>query len=814
MDVKLRWRWGVCLLGACALMACAFGWGPESTRQSIALPADMRAVTLNAVGAPRGSVWPVRVAYRDYRGPTGSSVTPIILLHGSPGSADDVARLAGRLATSRRVIAPDLPGFGHSSPALPDYSFRSHASYVCSLFDEVGISRAHVLGFSMGGGVALSLFTLCPGRVESLVLLSSIGVQEMELLGEYHLNHVVHGVQLAGLWLVARAFPDRGALARSLSYARNFYDSDQRPLRKALMAVNVPVLIVHGVQDPFVPIEAAREHARLVPQSELHELPGTHFMLFEDSDRLAPIVAGFLSRMEHGDAIDRQNAESTRLLAAAQPFDPRIVPQAQAVTALVLGIVMVIAIAASGNLGLILCGVLVSQGRLGPFIALALCVAGSLLYAWRRHSRRSSWRHVAVTLVAFVAGITGGAMLLQRTSLLFIADAWIRAVVVTLIVAGLLAAAVLATSHRNRRLLRSSWLRLTKWEYWPPWASYVPLAIWIGVLTIRHRSLTVFTAANPAIPASGFIGESKIDILRGLSGSADRIARSAIIEGSVATTVKRQLVDTFMQREGVSLPVVLKPNVGQRGSGVVVARSNEELDSFLDRCVVDTIVQEYVAGAEFGVFYCRRPSEARGRIISITEKRLPTVVGDGVRSLERLILDDDRAVGMARFHLRRQRNRLKVVPKAGEVVSLGDLGTHCRGALFLDGRAVLTPELECAFSELSNGFDGFYFGRYDVRVTSLAEFKRGTGFTVIELNGVTSEATHIYDPRIGLGEAYRALFEQWRLAFEIGAENVRRGATVTSLWTLGHLLLDYGHRSQGHLEEYRGNHHHDTVWHE
>jgi hypothetical protein len=246
----------------------------------------------------------------------------------------------------------------------------------------------------------------------------------------------------------------------------------------------------------------------------------------------------------------------------------------------------------------------------------------------------------------------------------------------------------------------------------------------------------------------------------------------------------------------------------------VVARSNDELDAYLDRCVVDTIVQEYVAGAEFGVFYCRRPSEAHGRIISITEKRLPSVVGDGIRSLERLILDDDRAIGMARFHLRRQQNRLTVVPKAGEVVSLGDLGTHCRGALFLDGRAVMTKELESAFDELSKGFDGFYFGRYDVRAASLGEFRRGVGFKVIELNGVTSEATHIYDPGIGLLEAYGALFEQWRLAFEIGAENVRRGATVTSLWTLGRLLLEYHGCSQGHLQEHRHNRRHDAVWHE
>lgn len=352
--------------------------------------------------------------------------------------------------------------------------------------------------------------------------------------------------------------------------------------------------------------------------------------------------------------------------------------------------------------------------------------------------------------------------------------------------------------HRTWRLLLSSWIRLTKWEYWPPWLSYLPLVGWIGVLAIRHRSLVVFTGANPAIPASGFIGESKVAILEGLSRS-HRVARSELIAGSLSEMAKHDRVHAWLERERLSLPIVLKPNEGQRGSGVVIAKSSDELHACLRHSTVDTIAQEYVPGVEFGVFYCRKPSEARGRIISVTEKRLPFVVGDGHRSLERLILDDRRSLGMARFHLRRQQMRLNEIPATGEVVSLGDLGTHCRGASFLDGRAALTPEVERAFDDMSRVFDGFYFGRYDVRARSVEDFSAGR-FTVIELNGVTSEATHIYDPRIGLLEAYRALFEQWRLAFEIGAENVRRGAETTSIRELVRRLLRYRETAQRHLD--------------
>jgi hypothetical protein len=183
------------------------------------------------------------------------------------------------------------------------------------------------------------------------------------------------------------------------------------------------------------------------------------------------------------------------------------------------------------------------------------------------------------------------------------------------------------------------------------------------------------------------------------------------------------------------------------------------------------------------LFYVRHPDEPRGRIVSITEKRLIHVTGDGARTLERLILEDERALCMAPTFLARFAARLDEVPAAGERVPLVEVGTHSRGALFLDGWRHWTPELERDIDELSRSLPGFCFGRYDVRLT-------GRGLRVLELNGLTAEATHVYDPKYGLVEAYRVMFEQWRLAFEIAAANRARGARVTPLRELLGLLRD------------------------
>jgi len=354
-------------------------------------------------------------------------------------------------------------------------------------------------------------------------------------------------------------------------------------------------------------------------------------------------------------------------------------------------------------------------------------------------------------------------------------------------------------TYKGRRLLLAKWRRLTRWEFWPAWFFYIPVICYVAFLALKHRSLTLFTSSNPAIVGGGFVGESKVEILRGLSGSAGLVAHASLIESSLNADAGIASARSFMADNRLSFPIVLKPNKGQRGSGVAVIRSEVELEDYLTHTVVDTIIQEYVPGFEFGVFYYRRPSEQQGRIFSITEKRFPIVTGDGASTLEHLILKDERAACMARYYFDKQREHLLDIPVEGEPVQLVELGTHSRGALFLDGSWVKTAALEQVFDEISKGFEGFYFGRFDVRAPSIDEFKRGKGFKIIELNGVTSEATHIYDPKNGLVAAYKVLFEQWRLAFEIGAENRERGTKATSVGALLRLMSEYRRSAQYHL---------------
>ena len=362
-------------------------------------------------------------------------------------------------------------------------------------------------------------------------------------------------------------------------------------------------------------------------------------------------------------------------------------------------------------------------------------------------------------------------------------------------------------SDRSRSVTWKHWRRhivgrarrIARWEFWPAWAFYPPVIAYVLYLGVKHRSFTLFTAANPSIPDGGFVGESKYAILQELEPSYALPKTMLLPAGSIEDRCAS--LEHFMYAHRLNFPIVLKPDTGQRGSGVEIVHSAEQARDYLHGSPIPVIAQEYVAGVEFGIFYYRIPGELRGRIFSITEKRMPVVIGDGKRTVEELILADERAVCMAAFYLRKNAHQVSRVPHRGERVQLVDIGTHCRGAIFLDGSGSITPALEDAIDRIARHFEGFYFGRFDIRAASFQDLMAGRNLKVLELNGVTSEATHIYDPRISLLAAYRTLLRQWRLAFEIGGRNCERGVRPSSVRRLFRAVQDYRRLARQHSEQ-------------
>ncbi len=327
--------------------------------------------------------------------------------------------------------------------------------------------------------------------------------------------------------------------------------------------------------------------------------------------------------------------------------------------------------------------------------------------------------------------------------------------------------------------------RLQHWEFWPAWLFYLPVAAYYGWLALCYRSCALPTAANPGIPSGGMIGESKLAILQALrADSAGFVADGYAVTGITVSDRLLSLHRTLRERS-ISLPFIMKPDVGQRGRGVKLIRSMREALDYFQKVRVPLIVQRYARGPhEAGIFYYRFPHEERGHIFSITEKMFPFLTGDGTRTIAELIANDPRASMIAPTYLRRFAARRDEVLARGETLKLVESGNHAQGCIFRDGAHLSTPELLDAIDTISRRLPGFFIGRYDVRYEAEDDLKTGCNFQIVELNGASSEATHIYDARNTLRSAYRTLFQQWRLVFAIGAANRARGHASTSLFRL------------------------------
>jgi valacyclovir hydrolase len=230
---------------------------------------------------------------------------PLLMLHGGLGTAllhfrRDIPAFAARY----RVIAPDLRGYGQSTPprAFPPDFYERDAADMAALLDALGLAAVHVLGWSDGAMVGQLLAIERPQLVRSLIL---IGGQSY-LMEEERANWPpLVDTAAWSTGAVERFRAAQGPLnwpsifRRMLDGYNGLLDQGGEITRTRLGEIRCPTLIIHGEADPVVPVAHARTLHEGVAGSELHLWPGVgHLPHHEQAERFQALALDFLARVD------------------------------------------------------------------------------------------------------------------------------------------------------------------------------------------------------------------------------------------------------------------------------------------------------------------------------------------------------------------------------------------------------------------------------------------------------------------------------------------------------------------------------------
>lgn len=278
---------------------------------------------------------------------------------------------------------------------------------------------------------------------------------------------------------------------------------------------------------------------------------------------------------------------------------------------------------------------------------------------------------------------------------------------------------VVKTNRHRRRI--ASYL---KWQSWPPLLLYPPIIPTIIKLCIRYRTTpAIIMAANPLFTYGGLPFDSKSRMQDHFS----RVLPYQQLPKQDNLNKRIEIGQSFTSTYG--FPVIIKPDTGHRGVGVVLCHNESQLNQQLIKQTWDLMIQAYSdLPCEYGVFFMKKPGDVAGNIVSLTKKIIPSCMVNPVAS-------------------------------------------HNRGAIFVDFMDQVTPQLVHAVNEVV-GDKPFYFGRFDVKSPSDQDLQLGK-FSIIEINGATAEFIHIYDDRISWYLAMRELKRQWALLFDIASHSQR-----------------------------------------
>jgi hypothetical protein len=318
---------------------------------------------------------------------------------------------------------------------------------------------------------------------------------------------------------------------------------------------------------------------------------------------------------------------------------------------------------------------------------------------------------------------------------------------------------------------------------------YVPILPYAFYLAIKSRSFGFFSAVNPGIDGSVNGLESKCKTVQ-LIPQEYRPKTILLKKGITYETVLSKIT-----AEKIEFPLIVKPDIGFRGLLVKKIASKTELSTYLGKYnSIDLLIQEYIDFKnECGIFYHRIPGEKKGKITSLTLKKYITVIGNGKSSLLELIKNNKRAKLYLALLSDLNKDKLDTIPGKNVELTLNVIGNHSKGTQFINGNHLINKNLTDLLDSINSKINDWYYGRVDIKYNNFEEFLNGENFIILEINGIISEPTHIYDASKGsYFEALKSLKEHWKIIGIIGRKNkILNQGNYTNLRYLLNLYFNF-----------------------
>lgn len=311
--------------------------------------------------------------------------------------------------------------------------------------------------------------------------------------------------------------------------------------------------------------------------------------------------------------------------------------------------------------------------------------------------------------------------------------------------------------------------KLTNWEHWPFYIFYFPISFKWFWYYIKSKSLWFFTASNPTLDFGGFEGEGKTKIATLIPG--DLYPKSILINPSTTFLKIKEEINLHK----ITYPFIVKPDVGMKGILFRVVETEDHLKKYHKAIPVNYIIQEFInMPYEVSVFYYRKPDQEKGCITALIQKNLPFVTGDGINTLHNLIINNPE-FNLSSKQVKKQYGQMaEKILQAGEIYVLSHIANLYNGSKFINLYNEIDNKMLEVFDKISHS-NNFYYGRYDIKCSSIEDIREGKNFLILEFNGAGSVPNHIYAGGYTLLTAYKEILAHWKALFEISEYNCEKG---------------------------------------